>query len=62
MATMHVIRGRHGEALADMDRAIALEPQQPDHDLNRAEIHKAMAQRDLYQRDLAAAEACREAA
>jgi hypothetical protein len=48
----------YARALADMDRVIALEPAEAAHDLNRAEIHKATARRELYQRDLAAAEAC----
>jgi tetratricopeptide (TPR) repeat protein len=61
-AVLHYEAGRFEAALTDMDRAIALEPQQPEHYLNRAEIHKAMARRDLYQHDPAAAAACREAA
>jgi hypothetical protein len=55
---MHYDAGRYDLALVDMDRAVALDPGEASHYLNRAEIHKAMAQRDLYQRDLAAAEAC----
>ena len=57
-AVLHFDSGRCDLALVDMDRVIALEPAEAAHYLNRAEIHKAMGQRELYQRDLAAAEAC----
>ena len=61
-AVLHYEAGRFAEALADMDRVVAIDPADPDHYLNRAEIHKAMARQELYQRDLASAEACRAAA
>lgn len=61
-AVLHYEAERFAEALADMDHIIAIEPDQPDHYLNRAEIHKAMARQELYQRDLASAEACSVAA
>ena len=59
-AVLHFNDGAFGLALSDMDQAIALDPDDPDHYENRAAIHAAMDRRDLYLRDLDLMAHCRE--
>lgn len=61
-AVLRFNEGLYDLALADMDHVIAIDSGEPSHYLNRAEIHKAMAQRELCQRDLATARAFEAAA
>jgi tetratricopeptide (TPR) repeat protein len=60
-AVLHYNNGAYGLALSDMDHVIGLEADHGEHYENRAEIHRAMHQEDLYRRDIAMAERCREA-
>ena len=61
-AVLHFNNGAFGRALTDMNEAIALDPDDPDHYENRAAIHAAMDRRDLYLRDLDLMARCRELA
>jgi tetratricopeptide (TPR) repeat protein len=61
-AVLHFNNGAFGLALTDMNQAIALDPDDPDHYENRAAIHAAMDRRDLYLRDLGLMARCRELA
>ena len=59
-AVLHYNNGAYGLALSDMDHVIGLEADHGEHYENRAEIHRAMHQEDLYRGDIAMAERCRE--
>ena len=61
-AVLRFNNGEFGSALADMDQAIALDPDDPDHYENRAAIYSDMDRQDLYLRDLRLMARCRELA
>jgi tetratricopeptide (TPR) repeat protein len=61
-AVLHYNKGSYDLALHDMDRAIDVEANQAAHYENRAAIYQAMHQEDLYERDIAMADRCRELA
>jgi tetratricopeptide (TPR) repeat protein len=61
-AVLHYNNGSYRLALADMDHVIDRDGRDASQYENRAAIYQAMEREDLYLRDLAAAERCREAA
>jgi tetratricopeptide (TPR) repeat protein len=61
-AVLHYNNGSYDLALHDMDRVIDVEANQAAHYENRAAIYQAMRHDDLYERDIAMADRCRELA
>lgn len=61
-AVLHYNNGAYPSALADMDHVINREADQAAHYENRAAIYQAMHYVDLYERDIAMADRCREIA